>query len=60
MLIDDATAAKLAGHATLIPVSDLSLKGFSQAVQAYRVEAVVAQDWDIETAEKPHPARSVS
>jgi class 3 adenylate cyclase len=57
VLIDDATAAKLSGHATLIPVSDLSLKGFSQAVQAYRLEAVVAQDWDIEAAEKVQPLR---
>ena len=55
VLIDDATAAKLSGHATLVPVSDLALKGFSQAVQAFRVEAVVAQDWEIETAPKPQP-----
>lgn len=45
--IDGATSEKIGEAATLTAIPDLSLKGFSDSVQAYRLEAMIEEAVDI-------------
>lgn len=49
VLVDGTTAEKLGAGSVLEPLGDLSLKGFPEAVEAFRLREVPLIDLDVET-----------